>query len=117
MSDNYNGISEVQVHFKDGTVTVAKGFDWAAEQRVIMLEHELEAANAQNRRYERQIAKLKRDDEWVTAGKYAELKKEYEFQESRCKALADAIVDTRIGMQAKLDAALAELAYIKGNQP
>lgn len=115
--NNFNGITEVQVHFKDGTVTVAKGFDWAAEQRIEMLEHELKCADDQNKRYERQIAKLKRDDEWVTAGKYAELQKEYEFQESRLKALADAIVDTRIAMQKQLDAALAELAYMKGNRP
>ena len=115
--NNFNGITEVHVHFKDGTITVAKGFDWAAEQRIEMLQHELECADGQNKRYEKQIEKLKRDDEWVTAGKYAELQKEYEFQESRLKALADAIVDTRIAMQKQLDAALAELAYMKGNRP
>jgi hypothetical protein len=115
--NNFNGITEVHVHFKDGTVTVAKGFDWSAEQRIEMLQLSLDCADAQSERYEKLIAKLKRDDEWVTAGKYAELKKEYEFQESRLTALADAIVDTRIAMQAKLDAALAELAYMKGNRP
>lgn len=121
MSYDERKVAKVVITFDDGSVTQTSRFNMSAEEHVSQLLWQLEYATKEIERLNELFNVDEIDRLKVLLAKnnreHEELKKEYEFQESRCKALADAIMDTRMAMQAKLDEALKELAYIKGNQP
>ena len=109
MCDGFDGVKEVHVYFESGAVAKSKRFDMQAEEVILRLKEDNEALLEKIARLEDKVIEVSRNGYWVKKTQYVALQKEYEFQESRLKALADSIIDTRQGLQAKIDALEAQL--------
>lgn len=116
MSQNYNDVQEVKVIFKDGSVSVSRSFDMEYEARIEMAEGEIKWKDKEIKRLEALVAKKTRDDQWVTIEKYNALLKDYQFQETRLKHFAEAIMDTRMGFSNKIDELEKALAKAKASR-
>ena len=109
MCNEWDKVKEVHVYFESGAVSKSKRFDMDAEAVILQLKEENENLREKICRLEEKVVAVSKNGFWVKKTQYVALQKEYEFQESRLKALADSIIDTRQGMQAKIDALEAQL--------
>ena len=109
MCDDFDGVKEVHVYFNSGAVAKSKRFDMSAEDVIAQLKEHNDNLIEKVARLEDRVIEVSRNGFWVKKSQYVALQKEYEFQESRLKALADSIIDTRQGLQAKIDALEAQL--------
>ena len=110
--DEERKVSKVVITFDDGSVVQTNRFNMSAEEHITTLEEHIEGQNREIKRLEALVKKKERDDQWVTVEKYNQLLGDHKFQEQRLKHFAEAIMDTRMGYQKKVDELQAKLTAL-----